>query len=109
MRIALAKTVSAPDITKQIYGPSLGRTTGELVLHTGSQGLGSIYYSNFASLMTVGAGGELEYALGPTPTSYHHYSSVGAPSVPVVANDSCLLYTSPSPRDGLLSRMPSSA
>ena len=26
-----------------------------------------------------------------------------------VAFDSCLLYTSPSPRDGLLSRMPSSA
>ena len=25
------------------------------------------------------------------------------------ANDICLLYTSPSPRDGLLSRMPSSA
>ena len=25
------------------------------------------------------------------------------------ANDACLLYTSPSPRDGLLSRMPSSA
>ena len=24
-------------------------------------------------------------------------------------NESCLLYTSPSPRDGLLSRMPSSA
>ena len=24
-------------------------------------------------------------------------------------NDCCLLYTSPSPRDGLLSRMPSSA
>ena len=24
-------------------------------------------------------------------------------------NDACLLYTSPSPRDGLLSRMPSSA
>ena len=27
----------------------------------------------------------------------------------VVENDTCLLYTSPSPRDGLLSRMPSSA
>ena len=27
----------------------------------------------------------------------------------VVEFDSCLLYTSPSPRDGLLSRMPSSA
>ena len=26
-----------------------------------------------------------------------------------IANDTCLLYTSPSPRDGLLSRMPSSA
>ena len=27
----------------------------------------------------------------------------------VVSHDPCLLYTSPSPRDGLLSRMPSSA
>src|SRR5680860_1204022 len=27
----------------------------------------------------------------------------------VVENEDCLLYTSPSPRDGLLSRMPSSA
>ena len=27
----------------------------------------------------------------------------------VMTSDSCLLYTSPSPRDGLLSRMPSSA
>ena len=26
-----------------------------------------------------------------------------------LANEACLLYTSPSPRDGLLSRMPSSA
>ena len=34
----------------------------------------------------------------------------GPPSVSEVeANKSCLLYTSPSPRDGLLSRMPSSA
>ena len=33
------------------------------------------------------------------------------PSDTVTANDkiTCLLYTSPSPRDGLLSRMPSSA
>ena len=27
----------------------------------------------------------------------------------ITSNNSCLLYTSPSPRDGLLSRMPSSA
>ena len=32
------------------------------------------------------------------------------PSIPMVmVFDACLLYTSPSPRDGLLSRMPSSA
>ena len=29
--------------------------------------------------------------------------------VPALEHDGCLLYTSPSPRDGLLSRMPSSA
>ena len=29
--------------------------------------------------------------------------------IPTCVMDSCLLYTSPSPRDGLLSRMPSSA
>ena len=31
------------------------------------------------------------------------------PLPPMLMFDSCLLYTSPSPRDGLLSRMPSSA
>ena len=30
-------------------------------------------------------------------------------SMEVIGTDTCLLYTSPSPRDGLLSRMPSSA
>ena len=29
--------------------------------------------------------------------------------IEILADDACLLYTSPSPRDGLLSRMPSSA
>ena len=33
----------------------------------------------------------------------------GADAVVMVEDSSCLLYTSPSPRDGLLSRMPSSA
>ena len=32
-----------------------------------------------------------------------------APEVTLLGSHSCLLYTSPSPRDGLLSRMPSSA
>ena len=43
------------------------------------------------------------------PLSQH----IGAPATPVVAVGdkvlNCLLYTSPSPRAGLLSRMPSSA
>ena len=30
-------------------------------------------------------------------------------NTPIVGHTGCLLYTSPSPRDGLLSRMPSSA
>ena len=34
---------------------------------------------------------------------------VNPPPVKVNKQDACLLYTSPSPRDGLLSRMPSSA
>ena len=31
------------------------------------------------------------------------------PDIPEMPSTTCLLYTSPSPRDGLLSRMPSSA
>ena len=44
-------------------------------------------------------GGETGLLVGPDPT----FDAVGA------QGDACLLYTSPSPRDGLLSRMPSSA
>ena len=37
-------------------------------------------------------------------------SHIGSQSIYIIARSlSCLLYTSPSPRDGLLSRMPSSA
>ena len=39
-----------------------------------------------------------------TGTHKHQYNYVVVPMI-----DGCLLYTSPSPRDGLLSRMPSSA
>src|SRR5665647_1713710 len=37
------------------------------------------------------------------------FSFVGYKQQEVPVNNRCLLYTSPSPRDGLLSRMPSSA
>ena len=38
---------------------------------------------------------------------YHHMKKLA--SLGLVENHSCLLYTSPSPRDATLSRMPSSA
>ena len=38
-------------------------------------------------------------------TTHHNQSGL----VDRIRNEGCLLYTSPSPRDGLLSRMPSSA
>ena len=40
-------------------------------------------------------------------TAIHHF--VNASGIKYAALGTCLLYTSPSPRDGLLSRMPSSA
>ena len=40
---------------------------------------------------------------------YHHLEEVIDPDFAIKKVNSCLLYTSPSPRDGLLSRMPSSA
>ena len=39
----------------------------------------------------------------------HILENVGNPIVDEFKDNICLLYTSPSPRDGLLSRMPSSA
>ena len=38
-----------------------------------------------------------------------NYTLLAANEAPVAGSYTCLLYTSPSPRDGLLSRMPSSA
>ena len=50
-----------------------------------------------------------KYNNGKYLSSYDYFSK--PPSTYYVANQNgdCLLYTSPSPRDGLLSRMPSSA
>ena len=40
---------------------------------------------------------------------YYALESLSLPHWYIKSHDDCLLYTSPSPRDGLLSRMPSSA
>ena len=67
--------------------------------------------------------GQYRYTIGHIPGDRNSWGDllsrwVSVPALPVRAvavfspcdqDDSCLLYTSPSPRDGLLSRMPSSA
>ena len=69
---------------EELVADTLGFEAG-LFVTSGTQ-------SNFTSVLTHCGRGE-EYIIGE---GYHIYKS-------------CLLYTSPSPRDGLLSRMPSSA
>ena len=50
------------------------------------------------------------YVITPAETAYYHFSTCGSDyDTMLYLYDVCLLYTSPSPRDGLLSRMPSSA
>ena len=43
------------------------------------------------------------------PKPKFKFKKISSSITQIDANNSCLLYTSPSPRDGLLSRMPSSA
>ena len=43
------------------------------------------------------------------PTDFATAHQLEVPTVVIDVAEACLLYTSPSPRDGLLSRMPSSA
>ena len=76
-----------------------GTPNGEVVLYmppdalktTYTQGIGDVDMGGFISLAMSAGGAGSELAAGKF--------GIGA----------CLLYTSPSPRDGLLSRMPSSA
>ena len=52
--------------------------------------------------------GEIKDVVGVT-TSFQGEVLASELGIPLKSLSSCLLYTSPSPRDGLLSRMPSSA
>ena len=54
--------------------------------------------------------GQRVLVLGPSARAASELAaSTGRPGATVARSPPCLLYTSPSPRDGLLSRMPSSA
>ena len=48
-------------------------------------------------------------SLAPTGYDFVHQAISPTCTLLIANNRACLLYTSPSPRDGLLSRMPSSA
>ena len=49
------------------------------------------------------------YVITPAETAYYHFSTCGSDYDTYLYLYDCLLYTSPSPRDATLSRMPSSA
>ena len=73
---------------------------GQVLLRSG----GSEYFTDLAAaLMGHSRGGSAKIAVVASGL----FGSISGSAVSNVA--SCLLYTSPSPRDGLLSRMPSSA
>ena len=67
-----------------------------------NQTLASITYQNYFKLYSKIAG-----CTGTAATESEEFFEIY--KLPVIIIPTCLLYTSPSPRDGLLSRMPSSA
>ena len=94
---------------KKLEGAGLrGQVAGETALSTvGKEGKGLTYRGYAIEDLAEKATFEevaymLLYGKLPNQDEYDFYTSK-------LRNYSCLLYTSPSPRDGLLSRMPSSA
>ena len=98
-----AGTVSAGTLSSGIYSPgtiaATQATNGEAFSFSSSYLQGDAVPT---SAPTVGTVGNFS-----SQTSYT--AGVAGDLAGTIATDGCLLYTSPSPRDGLLSRMPSSA
>ena len=80
-----------------------GQGTGQ-----GNQRLTPDYPSNQNGSQSTGAPQNNQGGTTP-PATTGPSTPQPSPEAPAVQDNSCLLYTSPSPRDGLLSRMPSSA
>ena len=68
-----------------------------------------LYYKEAADGQLLEEGISEAGALSSWVAAATSYSIHQLPMLPIYIYYSCLLYTSPSPRDGLLSRMPSSA
>ena len=80
-------------------------------------GIGSLLAHKLRTLLTMlgmifGVGAVvamLSITEGARQEMIRYIDLLGVNNIVVEALEACLLYTSPSPRDGLLSRMPSSA
>ena len=118
--VLLVTVITAEDIE------ALGVDSGdELLENIAEQGLNYFNESEMASggvnaargdmgaynLRNLGVGNTLTLLNGRRLVTSPGYQTelIGGDYVPTTTVNSCLLYTSPSPRDGLLSRMPSSA
>ena len=87
----------------QTYAPTLGEELSKRIIKLAG---GPDNIEAYGKAAVVGTEGEIEHGSAFTHTlrfGNFYRNAVGAKSY------LCLLYTSPSPRDGLLSRMPSSA
>ena len=89
--VDIGKRVEQRSKRQSLYIYGLILSTGLLAIF--SMGLGSSKSLSFSKIIMIMLGLE-------TPTDIQET---------ILLNIRCLLYTSPSPRDGLLSRMPSSA
>ena len=86
-------------------------------LVTGSMSFKTVYVASFLGYATHGLldactsyGTQLYWPFSNERVTWNNISIVDPIfTIPVIILVACLLYTSPSPRDGLLSRMPSSA
>ena len=72
-------------------------------------GLQDTFSFSFPYLKTEDVRVELQEIDSTKPTNDQIISTLPVTAFTIPGSNPCLLYTSPSPRDGLLSRMPSSA
>ena len=94
------------DITHAASGRSVGNTMGQ-PSGAATDAEGNLYVTDYAdaAVLHITADGEKSLVV----KEYEGKPFKGPNGIVTDANNGCLLYTSPSPRDGLLSRMPSSA